>query len=104
KGEYSTLLPDVHERPQLLGPAGVPELPERLAFDLADALPRHVEALPHFLERVLRPVADPEAHAQDLLFARGERFQRAARLVLEARDDHGVDRRDDLTVRDEIAA
>src|SRR3989337_2606855 len=53
------------ERPEPLPAAGVAQFPERLGLDLADALPGHLEVLPHLLERVVRLLADAEPHPQD---------------------------------------
>src|SRR5687768_12375046 len=41
---------------------GVAELPQRLRFDLPDALAGHRELLAHLLQRVLGAVPDAEAH------------------------------------------
>src|SRR5687768_17445487 len=97
-------LPDgLEKRLQLLRPRWVSELPERLRFDLADSLAGDVERASDLLERVLGAVADSEAHLQDLLLARRERLQDPPRLVLEVRDEHGVDRGEDLAVLDEVS-
>ena len=58
---------------------------------------------PDLFERVLGPVAHAEAHLQDLLLSRRQRLQDPARLVLEVRDEHGLDRRQDLAVLDEVS-
>src|SRR5262249_22666730 len=61
--------PSFEERAKLARPRGMPQLPERLRFDLPDALARDGEALADFLERVLAAVADAEAHLDHLLLA-----------------------------------
>ena len=57
----------LQERLELAAAAGVAELAEGLRLDLADPLAGDLEALAHFLERVLRAVADAEAHLDDAL-------------------------------------
>src|SRR4051794_34249402 len=81
----------------------MPQLAERLGFDLPDALACDREALAHFFERVLAAVADPEAHLDDLLFARRERLQHGLGLLAEIQVDHRVRGRNDVSVLDEIA-
>src|SRR4051812_30275336 len=93
----------VEERTKLLRPRRMAQLAERLRLDLANALARHVERAAHFLERVLGAVADAEAHLEHLLLARRERAQHLAGLLLQVRDDHVIDRRDDAAILDEIA-
>src|SRR5437867_11187230 len=93
----------LEERLQLLRPRRMTELPQRLRLDLPDPLPGHVERPADLFQRVFRPVAHAEPHLQDLLLAGGERLQNAARLILEVRDEDGVDRREDLPVLDEVA-
>src|SRR5436190_21607392 len=61
--------------------ARIAELPERLRLDLADALTRQVEALADLLERVVRRLADAEAHADHLLLARREAAERVRDLL-----------------------
>ncbi len=46
---------------ELFAAAGVPEFPQRLGFDLADAFAGHVELLAHFLQRARAAVVQPEA-------------------------------------------
>src|SRR5438067_1824295 len=58
--------PSFEERAKFARPRGVPQLAERLGFDLPDALARDREALADFLQRVLAAVADTEAHLDDL--------------------------------------
>ncbi len=63
--------PLVEEAPQVFGTTGVPELSERLGFDLADAFACHVELLADLLERVVGIHVDTETHTQHLGFASG---------------------------------
>src|ERR1700740_957215 len=56
-----------------LKPAGtrrVPQLSQRLGFDLPDALPCDREHLAYFLERALASVVQAEPHADNPLLAR----------------------------------
>src|SRR5918993_200910 len=67
--------PTFEERPQLPAARGMPQLAQRLGLDLPDPLACHGEALAHLFEGVLAPVANAEAHLDDLLLARRERLQ-----------------------------
>src|SRR5947209_1946563 len=81
----------------------MPELPQRLRFDLADALAGDGEALTDLFERVLAAVADAEAHLDNLLFARRERLEHRLGLLLQVQIDHRFGGRHDLAILDEIA-
>src|SRR6266566_7531510 len=50
--------------PQLLRPGRVAQLAQRFRLDLADALPRHAESLPHLFQRPLVPVDQAEPQLQ----------------------------------------
>ncbi len=52
------------------------ELAQRFGLDLADALAGHGELPTDFFESVVGVRAEPEAHAQHTLFARGEGGER----------------------------
>src|SRR5215468_9674666 len=93
----------LQKRLQLLRPRGVPELPQGLRLDLPDALARDVEGAADLLERVLGAVAHAEAHLEHLLLARRQRLQDAARLLLQVRHEHRVDRREHAAILDEVA-
>src|SRR5271166_4957082 len=93
----------VEEAPELPRPARVLELAERLGLNLADALARHRELLADLFERVVGVHADAEAHAQNPLFARGERSQNTRRRLAQVRLDRRVDRQDRVLVLDEVA-
>src|SRR6185503_16728587 len=69
------------EAAQMTRTREVPELAERLRFDLANALSSHAEPCPDLLERMIGPLADPEPQPQHLLLARCQRRQHAARLI-----------------------
>src|SRR5687768_8668908 len=80
-----------------------PQLPQRLGFDLPDALAGDIEFLTDFLERVLALAADTEPQADDLLFFRRESLQDVRRLVPHVRVDNGIHRRAHPAVLDEVA-
>src|SRR6478609_3162444 len=83
-------------------PAWVPQLPQRLRFDLPDALAGDREALTDFFERVLGALADAEAHLDDALFTRCQRLEDVVGLFLEVQVDDGFRRRHDVRVGDEV--
>src|SRR5579875_856484 len=65
----------LEERLQLVRPARVTQLAQRLRLDLANALARHVELLADFLERMVRAHLDAEAHPQHLRLTRRQRVE-----------------------------
>src|SRR2546428_9169420 len=81
----------------------MPQLAQRLRFDLADALASDIERAADFFERVLGAIADAEAHLENLLLARRERAKNFVRLLFEIGDDHVIDRRDRAAILDEVA-
>src|SRR6185503_9291385 len=81
----------------------MPELTQRLGFDLADALAGDREGLADFFKRVLGAVFQAEAHLDDFFFARGERAEDLRGLVFEVDVDHGFGRRDHGAILDEVA-
>src|SRR3954468_8954137 len=91
------------KRAKLAAARGMPQFPERLRFDLTNALARDGEALPDFFERVLAAVADAKSHLDDLLLARRERIQPPLGLFLQVQIDDRFGRRHDLTIFDEVA-
>src|ERR1041385_6453675 len=93
----------VHERPQFPAARRMTQFAQRLRLDLADAFARNGELLPHFLERMLAAVFQPEAHLDHLLLARSQRAQHLRRLLLEVDVDHRFGRRNDGTILDEVA-
>src|SRR5688572_11101351 len=58
------------ERSEVASAQGMPQFPERLRLDLADALARDGESLANFFERVLTFLADAEPQAKDFLLLR----------------------------------
>src|SRR6266699_1630807 len=77
----------LEERPELTRAGRMTQLPQRLRFDLPDALARDREALSDLLERVLAAFADAEPHLDDLLFARRQRLQNRLGLFLQIEVD-----------------
>src|SRR5262247_2457203 len=76
----------LEEAPELLRARRMAQLAERLGLDLPDALARDGEILADLLERVLAPVREAEAEAQDLFLARRQRVQDLVRRL--ARREH----------------
>src|SRR5215218_1794541 len=89
--------------PQLVGATGVLQLADRLRFDLANPLTRHVELLADFLERMVGGHLDPEAHPQHLGLARRQRIEDVLDDVAQAGLHRRLDRRRVVGVLDEVA-
>src|SRR5208283_4140376 len=68
-----------------------------------NALAGQGEALAHFLQRVLCPVFQTEAHLDDLLLTQGQAAQHVRGLLLRVHVDHGLGGRDHGTVLDDFA-
>src|SRR5205814_7404414 len=103
RARASGLRPSLEERLELARARRMPQLPQRLRFDLADAFTRYGEVLADFLERVLAAVAHAEPHLDHLLLARRQRLEDRLRLLLEVQVDDGLGRRHDLAILDEVA-
>src|SRR5579885_1719031 len=97
-----TALPGRHQGPETPRPLGGAQLPERLRLDLADAFPRDIEFLADFLKSVLTLTTDSEPHPDHLLLLGRKGLQDTGSLVANIGFDHGIDRRPDPTVLDEI--
>src|SRR5580704_4447418 len=95
--------PSLEKCPELAAARRMPELAQRLGFDLTDALAGDGEALADLFERVLAAVPNPEPHLDHLLFARRQRLEDGFGLLLEIQVDHRFGRGDDLAVLDEVA-
>src|SRR5258708_15219061 len=95
--------PSFEERAKFARSRRMPQLAERLGFDLTDAFARHREALSDLFERVLAAVADAEPHLDHFLFARRQRLQHRFGLFLQIQIDDRFGRRDDLPILDEVA-
>ena len=61
----------------------MPQLAQRLGFDLPDAFAGDGERLPYFFERVLAAVFQAEAHLDDFFFARRQRSEHVRSLVFQ---------------------
>src|SRR5436305_15203286 len=81
----------------------MPQLPECLRLDLADAFAGHGKRLAYFLERVLRTIFQPEPHLDDFFFARSERAQHLRSLVFQVDVDDRFGWRDNGAVFNEVA-
>src|SRR3990170_825706 len=68
---------------QLLAPAGVAQLPQRLRLYLPDALAGHVELAAHLLQRPAAAVLQPEAQDQHLLLPGRQRAHHFLHLLLQ---------------------
>src|SRR6266508_243341 len=99
---YHTLLA-LDEALEALRARRMPELPQRLRLDLADALARDLEVLADLLQRVVALLADAEAHPEHLLLAGGERGEHLPRLLGQVHVDDRVRGRDERLVLDEVA-
>src|ERR1700686_2840333 len=88
---------------ELLRARGVAELAQSLGLDLADALPGHPESFPHFFQRALVPVTEPEAELEHTPLARGQRVEKILDIQVQHRHRGSVRWRDRLSVLDKIA-
>jgi len=75
---------------ELLAPAWMPQLAQRLGFDLTYALAGNLEVLADFLQRMICALADAEPLPQHLFFAWRQRLQRSADLALQVVADGRV--------------
>ena len=66
------------------------ELAQSLGLDLTDAFAGDLELLADFLQGVLVPVAQAEAHLEDLRFALGKAFEGLLDLLAQIDMDDGV--------------
>ena len=78
----------------------MPQLAERLGFDLPDALAGYGEVLADLFERVLAAVFQAEAHFDDLLFARRQGFQHLGGLLAQVQVDDGIRRGNAVLIDD----
>src|SRR5579864_1414759 len=91
-----------HQCPQPPRPLGSAQLPQRLGFDLPDALAGDVELLPDFFQRVLALAADAETQPDYFFFLRRQRLENACRFAADVSFDHGVYRRSHPAILNEI--
>ena len=92
----------VEEAAELSRAARVLQLPQRLGFDLADALAGDRELLADLLEGVVGVHADAEAHAEHALLARRQRGQHAGGGLAQVGLDGRVDGQKRVLVLDEV--
>src|SRR5581483_10917764 len=82
---------NIEKAAQAAGVARVRKFSQRLRLDLADALAGDREALADLFERVVGIHADAEAHAHDVLFARGEAGEGLGRDPAQVGGDRRID-------------
>ena len=80
----------------------MPQLPQGLGFDLADAFTGHGEVLANFFQGVLRSVFETEPHLDDAFFAWSQRVQNLFGHFFQVDVDHRIRRRHDTAVFDEV--
>src|ERR1035441_9395806 len=102
-GKLASPSPVFQKGAQTVAAAGMPQLPQRLSFDLADALARYGEVLPHLFERVLTPIFQAKPHLDDLLLARRQGLEHLRGLFAQIEIDDRIGRRDTVVIHDEIA-
>ncbi len=81
----------------------MPQLPQRLSLNLADALARNREILAHFLQRVLAAILQPEPQPDDLLLARRKRLEHFRSLLVKVQIDDLLGGRQRRLVDEKIA-
>src|SRR5258707_2635743 len=81
----------------------MPQLAQRLRFDLANAFARHGEGLADFFQRVLAAVVKAKPHLDYFFLARRQRLQHRRRLFLQIQVDDRIGRRNHGLVFDEVA-
>src|ERR1035441_679227 len=102
-GKLASASPVFQKGAQTVAAAGMPQLPQRLSFDLPDALARYGEVLPHLFERVLAPIFQAKPHLDDLLLARRQGLEHLRGLFAQIEIDDRIGRRDTVVIHDEIA-
>src|SRR5580704_17781612 len=81
----------------------MPQLAQRLGFDLPDAFASNSERLADFFQSVLTAVFETEAHLDDFFLAWCQRAQHVRSLVFQVDVDHGLRWGNDRAVLDEVA-
>ena len=81
----------------------MPQLAQRLGFDLTNAFAGDRKRLPDLFQCVLAAIFKSEAHLDHFFLSRGQRAQDLSCLVLEVHVDHGFGRRNYGAVFDEVA-
>ena len=83
--------------------AGVAQLAERLGFNLANALARHLESLADLFQRAIVPVVEAIPQTQHLPLARGERVEHTFYLILKGTARGLIGRHYSRLIGDEVA-
>src|ERR1700733_1191376 len=81
----------------------MPQLTQRLGFDLPDSLAGDLEALTYFFQSVLGTIFEAETHLDHTLLARGQGTQHLRGIFLQVHADHRFGRRNCLAIFDEVA-
>src|ERR1700678_2114775 len=81
----------------------MPQLAQRLRFDLPNTFAGDRKRLADFLESVLAAIIQTKPHLDNFLFARRQRLQHRRSLFLQAEVDHRIRRRHHRLVFNEIA-
>src|ERR1039457_4542258 len=102
-GKLASASPVFQKGAQTVAAAGMPQVPQRLSFDLPDALARYGEVLPHLFERVLAPIFQAKSHLDDFLLARRQGLEHLRSLFAQIEIDDRVGGRDAVVIHDEIA-
>ena len=79
RASWSPRLAVGEKRSQLAAAAGMPQLPQCLGFNLADALAGDAKLLAHFFQRVLGAVFEAKTHFDHAFFARRQHIAEPAR-------------------------
>src|SRR4051794_9601074 len=87
---------------ELLAPAGVPQLRQRLGLDLADPLAGQAELAPDLVEGAGLAIDEAEAHLDDGGFAVGQGAQDLVELLLHQAVGHDFGRDRRVGVLDEV--
>src|SRR5512136_1225747 len=93
----------LRETLELLAPARMPEFSEGLCLDLPDALPRHVEFLPHLFQGVVGVFPDAEPPAEHFFLTVRQGVQHPADLLVQVLSYGRIEGRGHLFVLDKVA-
>src|ERR1700722_259492 len=99
----SALFADAFNKGLKFAPARwMPQLPQRLGFNLANPLTRNLEALSHLFQSVLGPIFQAEPHLDHTLFPGSQRPQYLGCVLLQVHADNGFGRRNRLAILDKV--
>src|SRR5215471_12053356 len=93
----------VQESSQSPAAAWMPQLPERLCFDLTNTFTRNGEVLAYLFQGVLGTIFETEPHLDDPFFTRRQRVENLLRHFLQIDVDDGIGGRNHSAIFDEIA-